>query len=514
MKSRKRKWITLVLLAGAAAAAGTAIYTRTKQMAVSLYEEETVQRRNIRTWHSFTGTVAPILTRQVRSGVSGVKVASLLVREGDQVVAGDLLLTLDSSGLEEQIAEKQAGIDAASYSNALSIQSAQKSYDNLKSNLNTGMDTSVMNAQNSLDSAYASLVQAQQAYNDEVSLNNDQKSTTILNAKQAADTAYDTVQARVLATQQAKEKKEKNIKDAEENHQEYDPFADDQAIATAELNEKQAWNAYNQALEKYEQAKTNEENSLTKLYDQLMQAQNSYLNAVDTYNAAVNSSRQQLETYEMQIQQAQASANDTVNRLQLSDLKTQLGDYAVYAPADGEITSLDIEEGDIVSGSSASLMTIVNFDEMKVDIKIGEYDILGVETGQPVTITIDALNKDYPGTIVHIDRIATVENGVSYYEAEVDFTADEYVRSGMSAEVRLTVSDLTQVVTISNDAIQTAADGTSFVTVEDVEGQKISWPVSLGATDGTYTEIRSGLADGETIYYMPVQDLISQRPGR
>ena len=514
-KKSKRKWIKWGVIALALAGAGGFLYSKSKDMQISLYETETAALRDIRTYHSFTGTVAPITTRNVTSAVTGVKVSEVMVKEGDSVREGDLMLVLDTSGLDEQILERQASIDAASYTSSLNIQSAQNSYNNLKNNLDAGMDTSVMNAKSQMDSAYATLVNAQQAFNDEVELNNDQMSSSILSAKQQVDSAYDTVQARILATTQARDRKAKNEQDAADQGIEYDPFSDNQSIETAVLQEQQAWNSYNQALEKFEQAKINEESNLTKLYDQLAQAQNSYLSAVDSYNAAVNASQQQLKTYEMQIQQARAQANDSVNRLQLEDLKNDLSDYAIYAPVSGEITALNVEAGDMISGAGTSqaLATIVDFDKMKVDIKIGEYDILGTEEGQPVTITIDALNKDYIGQIVRISRMATVENGVSYYEAEVDFDADDFIRSGMSAEVRLTVSDLSDVVTILSSAVQTAGDGTSYVLVDgEEEGSKIQWPVTLGVSDGTYTQITSGLSAGETIYYIKTgTDLMQMR---
>ena len=502
-RRKKRKWIKWVIILAILAVIGAALYSRTRKMAGAMYEEETAALRDIRTYHSFTGTVAPITTRSITSSVSGVKIAQLPVKEGDAVREGDILMVLDTSGIDEQILEKQASIDRTSYSNSLSIQSAQNSYNNLKNNLASGMDTSVMSAQNQMDSAYANLVSAQQAFNDEVSLNNDQMSSSILSAKQSVDSAYDAVASRALATKQARENRERALQSAIDKGIDFDSFTYDQQIESAELSEQQAWSSYNQALERYEQAKLNEESTLTRLYDQLTQAQNSYLSAVDSYNAAVNNSQQQLKTYEMQVQQAYAQADDSVSRLQLEDLKTNLDDYVLYAPISGEITSLNVDEGDTISAASGTLATIVDFDRMKVDIRIGEYDILGARVGQEVTVIIDALNKEYTGTIAHIDRMASVENGVSYYKAEVDFDADEDIRSGMSSQVRLKVYDLSGVVTISCDAVQTAEDGSSYVMVAGTEeGSKINWAVTLGASDGTYQQITDGLAAGETVYYI------------
>ena len=236
-------------------------------------------------------------------------------------------------------------------------------------------------------------------------------------------------------------------------------------------------------------ASCNEENQLTQLFDSLITAQNSYLNAVDSYNAAVRSTKQQLESYSLQVQQAQAGADDTVSRLQLDNLEDQRKDYTITAPISGQITKLSVKTGDITAVSNTtSLATITNYDKMKVDIKVGEYDIVDLKSGDPVTIRIQALKKDYTGKIAHIDR------------------EDENVRGGMSAEVKLTINDLHDVLSISNDAVQNADDGSSYVLVRSEDGKTYTRKnVTLGATDGSYTQVTDGLSDGDKVYYLPAK---------
>ena len=207
------------------------------------------------------------------------------------------------------------------------------------------------------------------------------------------------------------------------------------------------------------------------------------------------------------MQQAQAGADDTVSRLQLDNLEDQRKDYTITAPISGQITKLSVKTGDITAVSNTtSLATITNYDKMKVDIKVGEYDIVDLKSGDPVTIRIQALKKDYTGKIAHIDREATVENGVSYFNAEVNFAPDENVRGGMSAEVKLTINDLHDVLSISNDAVQNADDGSSYVLVRSEDGKTYTRKnVTLGATDGSYTQVTDGLSDGDKVCYLPAK---------
>lgn len=506
-KKGRKKLVKWLIIAGAAAAVLGFFIWKTKKSAADVYMEDTVSKRDIVTYHTFTGTAAAVDSRSVMSAVSGVKVTEVPVEEGDYVKEGDVIAVLDSSGLDEQISEKKAAMTASANSSSIQIRSAQHSYNSLQSNVKDGLDSSLQRAQAGIDSAFSGLVSAQQAFNNEVNLNNRQLSATILGAIQKVDNAYNAVQRAALSTQQAKDAQAHAEQQAEDAGLPYDKFSSSQAIESSELSEDQAWDAYHQAVTSYEAAKINEENQLTQLFDSLITAQNSYLNAVDSYNAAVRSTKQQLESYSLQVQQAQAGADDTVSRLQLDNLEDQRKDYTITAPISGQITKLSVKTGDITAVSNTtSLATITNYDKMKVDIKVGEYDIVDLKSGDPVTIRIQALKKDYTGKIAHIDREATVENGVSYFNAEVNFTPDENVRGGMSAEVKLTINDLHDVLSISNDAVQNADDGSSYVLVRSKDGKTYTRKdVTLGATDGSYTQVTDGLSDDDKVYYLPAK---------
>ncbi|HBH70892.1 MAG TPA: hypothetical protein DDX59_05385, partial [Lachnospiraceae bacterium] len=401
-KKGRKKLVKWLIIAGAAAAVLGFFIWKTKKSAADVYLEDTVSKRDIVTYHTFTGTAAAVDSRSVMSAVSGVKVTEVPVEEGDYVKEGDVIAVLDSSGLDEQISEKKAAMAASANSSSIQIRSAQHSYNSLQSNVKDGLDSSLQGAQAGIDSAFSGLVSAQQAFNNEVNLNNRQLSATILGAIQNVDNAYNAVQRAALSTQQAKDAQahaEQQAKDAQAHAEQqaedaglpYDKFSSShsssQAIESSELSEDQAWDAYHQALTSYEAAKINEENQLTQLFDSLITAQNSYLNAVDSYNAAVRSTKQQLESYSLQVQQAQAGADDTVSRLQLDNLEDQRKDYTITAPISGQITKLSVKTGDITAVSNTtSLATITNYDKMKVDIKVGEYDIVDLKSGDPVTI--------------------------------------------------------------------------------------------------------------------------------
>ncbi|MBP3218273.1 MAG: efflux RND transporter periplasmic adaptor subunit [Lachnospiraceae bacterium] len=442
--------------------------------------EKTAEIRDLENYRSFSGTINPVDYRNVYPDVSGVKVRELLVEAGDEVHAGDVLIELNPEPIQQQIDQQEAQLAASGRSASLSVQQAQNQYNNYKYNLDNNLDSQMLGAQQAIDGAFAQLVNAQRAFNNEVGLNNQGFGSNLMTAMQGVDSSYQGVRNAQLGLQTAQE----NNADTR----------------SAELALDGAWQSYNQAVANYNAAKIREENSLTGLYDSLVTAQFDYLNTIDNYNAAANSSRQQLNNYALQVESARAQADQTASQITLNNLYKQIGYCTITAPMDGVVTSLPVKVGDSVTQATL-LATVTSFDTMKVDIKINEYDIGGVTTGSPVSITLDATGKVYEDTIASISRVAEVQNGVSYFTSEVEFPGDEDARSGMSAEVKLVLMSIPDVVAVPSAAVQTEADGTSYVLVpgEGREGPQHR-TVLTGETDGTYIQIVSGLEAGETYY--------------
>jgi multidrug efflux pump subunit AcrA (membrane-fusion protein) len=475
---KKRKWIKWVVLLVIAAAVVIFFRSRSGQTSLAGYEQETVTRRDIKTYHSFTGNITPVTEEQARSRLSGYRILTLNVEEGDEVKAGDVLATLDTSTLEESIKELEASMTTAQRTSALSIKSATQSYENYKYDLDNGLNQALLGAQSQIDSAYAQLLNAQINYNNEVALNNDGLSAAVVSSAQV-DSAY-------LSYKQAQQQEVTAL---------YTQAQKDKAVENAAL-------AYNNAVAQYEQSKKQaeraEENKLDSLYDSVITARNSYLTALDNYNAIERSTSEQLQSLSTQLELSRAQADNSVNTLKLADLKSQLDDAVITAPVDGVITSLPYKKGDTLTGA---LATVTNFDTLKVDIKINEYDILGVSEGKDVEIIVDALDKLYEGKIRKISKVATLENGVSYFRSEVEFDADEESRCGMSVEVKLYTNDIEGALTLAADAVTTAPDGVCTVNVLSEDGKSlVAKEVKVGISNGTYIQILEGLSEGDVIW--------------
>lgn len=508
-KKRRRRVarvIALLLVLCVAAYAWKTYEARQNAVTVE-YLPATAQTQDITTTDTFTGTIAAVDSQSVMSAVSGATVTEVDVAEGDMVEEGDVIARLDTSDVEDSIKQLQLQMSTTAASNNLSIESAQANYDDLVNDIADGLNSTVNNALSSIDSAFQSLLQAQTNYNNEVLLNNDANSDTISSAISQVESAYQQTQSAAMQLQNAYTNKEdaiyqyeKTLKEGETS--DFDGTSYDQTIASAQMSYDNAETAYNEALASYELAKTTEDNNLISLYDQVITAENSYIEAIQSYNTTMRSIQEQLDSYERQIASAKLSADQSQQELQLSELEDSLSDYVITAPMSGEITELNCKAGDITEVSSTtSLATITNYDKMSVSISVSEYDISQLSVGSSVTVTVDALGRDFDGTVTSIDKIGTNSSSIAYFTCEVQFTPDDDVLEGMTAEVSLTVTEADDAVVLPSDAIMTDTDGSSYVYILQDDGTYAKQVVTLGETDGSYTQVTDGVSSGDTVYY-------------
>lgn len=167
----------------------------------------------------------------------------------------------------------------------------------------------------------------------------------------------------------------------------------------------------------------------------------------------------------------------------------------LIAPLDGHIISTAVVPGQVVV-TAQTVFTMS--DHLIVQANVDETDLNEVKLGQTVEITFDSFpDVRLTGKVHEVAYDATTVNNVTTYLVNIflDQTPD-YVRSGISANAFLLVSDRKQVLRIPTDAITPEGE----VLVAQGQGQPpVSQPIKVGETDGTWTEVLSGLEEGDWI---------------
>jgi membrane fusion protein, macrolide-specific efflux system len=167
----------------------------------------------------------------------------------------------------------------------------------------------------------------------------------------------------------------------------------------------------------------------------------------------------------------------------------------LIAPLDGHIISTAVVPGQVVV---AAQTVFTMSDHLIVQANVDETDLNHVWLGQTAEITFDSFpDADLTGKVHEIAYDATTVNNVTTYIVNIylDSTPD-YVRSGLSANVFLLVSDRKKVLSIPTDAI--TPDG-EVMLVQGPDQPLLKQKITAGDTDGTMTEVLSGLNEGDWI---------------
>lgn len=155
------------------------------------------------------------------------------------------------------------------------------------------------------------------------------------------------------------------------------------------------------------------------------------------------------------------------------------------------------------STSSSGFVTVANTAQYIVTANIAEADIANVTVGQSATVSFPAMTGvTATAKVTNIAPIATTSNSVVTYATTITLdSVPAKVRLGQTATVAITVAaSAADALYVPAAAVTTASDGTSTVKVVDSKTGKTSTvSVTTGVIGDAGTEIKSGLAVGETI---------------
>ncbi len=221
----------------------------------------------------------------------------------------------------------------------------------------------------------------------------------------------------------------------------------------------------------------------------------------DTAQTTSDSALAGLKAAEAQVQQDQAA-------LQLAE--TNLRYTTIRSPVDGIVISRSVDVGQTVAASLQApvLFTIAqDLTEMQVDSSVDEADIGKIRVGQEAEFTVDAYPESpFHGTVHDIYNQPLIVQNVVTYDAIIRVkNPDLKLKPGMTANITITVGHAADAVKLPNAALRYSpeksaaqdapaktgkAAGTTVWILK--HGKSVSVSVTLGLSDGSYTEVVTG----------------------
>ena len=478
-KARRRKIIRTVIIVICLLAAGLTVgvfYLRRQvqeQFAANTQEVLSAQaeRGTISTVVSGSGMLANVDTETV-SVPSGVEVTEILVKYGDAVEQGDLLATVDMAGVRSAMATLQSEIETldddiadakgdtvSSYVTAGVPGRVKMLYVEQGASVEDTMVTYGALAELSLDGYMAVDIQSDSAQAG------DTVTVTLSDGSGITGTVEKTVNgtATVLVTDNGPACGDPVTVKA----------ASGETLGTGELY-------IHSALKVTGYAGT--VGWVNVSLNQVVYASSSLFSLTNTstsasYDALLRSRSEKEETL-LELLQIQKSSGLT-------------------APITGSVYSV----ADLDSDSTATDIVVLSPDvSMSVTISVDETDILALAVGQTASVTVKSIGSDaLSGEVTQIDKT----DASGSYTAEILLDKVSGMLPGMTASVDVRIEGVDDAILIPADALHQTSAGYYVYTSYDEQTQEFGGRVDVipGLSNSNYVEIKSGLSEGDTVYY-------------
>lgn len=207
-----------------------------------------------------------------------------------------------------------------------------------------------------------------------------------------------------------------------------------------------------------------------KMADQKLISEAELETATSTYKnskAEVEAAKQTVTAADFTVRSFEASLKESQKNLTRTE---------IFAPVNGTVSSLKVEKGERVVGTSqmagTEMMRIANLNEMEVSVDVNENDIIKVGLGDTTLIQVDAYGtRKFKGIVSEIANsasttTATTSDQVTNFVVKIRILRSSYAdltakfgkrkavfRPGMSASVEIQTETATNALAIPIEAV-------------------------------------------------------------
>ncbi len=235
--------------------------------------------------------------------------------------------------------------------------------------------------------------------------------------------------------------------------------------------------------------RVNKGDPLFELYSPtLVNAQQEFLEALRSKNQRlIRSSRDRLLSLDI--------SEDQIDALKKSRKVKQ--NVTFYAMQDGIVTSLNAPVGMYVKPATR-VMSLVDLSRVWVQVEVFERQVNWVREGQPAEMTLAFTpGRIWEGDVVYVYPELNKKTRTLRVRLQFD-NPDESLKPNMYANVKLYTGIKQDVLTVPREAVINSGRMTR-VLIAKGDGKFIPREVTTGIESGDYTEILSGLEEGDRV---------------
>ena len=195
---------------------------------------------------------------------------------------------------------------------------------------------------------------------------------------------------------------------------------------------------------------------------------------------------------------AQTEAAASAVRSQVAGLGVRLGETRIESPLAGVVSTRRLDPGALVGPpGGGAIVTVVRTDVLRAFVAVTERDAGAVAVGQPARVELDAFpGRTFEGRVRRIAPSFDTATRTLDAEVELDNAALE-LRPGMYGRASIETARHPHMPVIPIAALQISG-GERYVFVVDGDRARRR-RIATGVDEGSWLEVATGLAGGETI---------------
>lgn len=274
-------------------------------------------------------------------------------------------------------------------------------------------------------------------------------------------------------------------------------------------------------------------------------------------------SEQEFETSKLGLETAKSQL--VRSEAALSSAKERLDDTVLESPMDGVILKKYVEEGQVISSGISNvsggtlIATLADLNSVYVKADVDETDIGKVDFNQKVAVIADAFPEErFIGKVLRIAPLGQVDQNITVFQVTSQVNnSQSLLKAGMNVTVEIIAQDLKDVLLVPNEAVKTEQEAIQLAAMfnnpekgsseseqawainrnnnPDKSGQFMvkqtnkeesspvkfvllmekgklkPVPVTVGVSDLDFTEVKSGLKEGEEVLAVSVSQMMQDR---
>lgn len=246
--------------------------------------------------------------------------------------------------------------------------------------------------------------------------------------------------------------------------------------------------------------------------NRVKQAENAFANSKIDYDRQKEllqkgvSAKAEFQKYELSYNQTRQELDAAKNNLSIvkdgiNKASGIASNTIVCSTIDGMVLDVPVKVGHSVIETNAfnagtTIATIADMSDIEFIGKADETEVGKIKIGMPLVLTIGAIDgATFEAFLSYIAPKGVLENGAIQFEikAKVKLRNDYFIRSGYSANADIVLAKRDSVISLEEKNIIFENQKTFVeIKIDSTHFKKV--PVSIGISDGIYTEVLSGVS--------------------